>query len=344
MSRLLALMQNQVEDLVQKGVPAAFLGSSLSKKKEACVLRRLIDCQLRVLYRSPEKLVPGRHQRQDCLEAVHQLYTRGLFQLLLVDEAYCVSQWGGDFRPAFQKLGNVRDMFPAVPVLALTASAAPSVRSDVCQSLRMTTPIMIVESCWRSNLQIECKDDLPLATKIASIVALAQDLGGCGIVYVNARATATTVVSRLREAGAFADAYHAGLTAAQRTVVVANLQNGSCPLVVATVAFGMGIDQSNVNYVVHWEVPSCIPRFYQEIGRAGRLGQPARSVMWRSAGGIARLKARALSDADLAEVNEIVSLAYDDACCALACVGVRWRALACVGVRWRALACVVFCH
>lgn len=274
-SPLIALMLDQVEDLQQRGLPAAYLNSTLSAAQTETTLGALESGKLKLLFVAPERFDSPSFQA--CLGQV-------AVPLLVVDEAHCVSEWGHDFRPAYARLGGHRDRAPHAPLLALTATATPEVRADIVTLLAMREPQTIVRGVDRPNLRWEV---VPAATRDMKLRVLEALLGplatGSAIVYAESRSDTEAVADWLCGAGVHARAYHAGLPASARRSVQHGFMASEIPVIVATSAFGMGIDKPDVRLVIHYAFPATLESYYQEAGRAGRDGASARCVLLYSA-------------------------------------------------------------
>jgi len=267
-SPLIALMKDQVDALRANGVAAACLNSSLSAEESRDVLGRLRTGGLDLLYVAPERLV---------LDGFLAELDRLTVALFAIDEAHCVSQWGHDFRPEYVRLGCLRDRYPDVPIVALTATADEQTRDDVMRQLGLGDARVFVTGFDRPNIRYAA------AYKTKPFAQLVGFLGerrtASGIVYTLSRRRAEEVAGKLREAGFSAKAYHAGMDARSRTAVQDDFLGDRLDIVVATVAFGMGIDKPDVRFVVHYDMPKSIEGYYQETGRAGRDGLPADAFM-----------------------------------------------------------------
>ncbi|HNR70371.1 MAG: DNA helicase RecQ [Verrucomicrobia bacterium] len=277
-SPLIALMKDQVDALQASGVPATFLNSSLAAGESRARLRGLHNGEFRLLYVAPERLMlPG------CLADLQ----RWGVNLLAIDEAHCISEWGHDFRPEYRQLAELRQLFPTVPMMALTATATARVRHDIVTLLRLREPRCYVASFNRPNLTYRVFAKHKPYDQLRKF--LRERPGQSGIVYCQARKTAESVASRLEADGLKAKPYHAGLTAKERTAHQELFLQDEVRVICATIAFGMGINKPNVRFVVHYDLPKNIEGYYQETGRAGRDGLPSECVLLFSAGDVAKL-------------------------------------------------------
>ena len=267
-SPLIALMADQVAGLQQLGVDAARLDSNISPEERERVWRRLGEGGLDLLYVSPEGLMQG---------AVLERLSAQPVCLLAVDEAHCVSQWGHDFRPEYRTLGRLADVFPGTPRLAVTATADARTREDIRKELRLTTAAEFVDSFARPELQLSAeRRSGPAHRRVVEIVSGAP---GCsGVVYAGSRDGVERLAETLRGAGVDALAYHAGLEKGVRQERLTTFLGRDGVVMVATIAFGMGIDKPDVRFVVHADPPASIEAYWQEVGRAGRDGAAARGV------------------------------------------------------------------
>jgi ATP-dependent DNA helicase RecQ len=267
-SPLIALMKDQVDALIANGVSAAVLNSSLTSAEVGRVFQQLDSGKLDLLYVAPERLMMS-----DFLERLGSLK----LSLFAIDEAHCISQWGHDFRPEYTQLGRLRPLFPSVPIVAMTATADPETRKDILAQLGLPDASVFVAGFDRPNITYT------VIPKQKPLVQLGSFLSGrrdeAGIVYALSRKRVEQVAERLQQAGFSAAAYHAGLPDEERKRVQNAFRKDDIRIVVATVAFGMGIDKPNVRFVVHYDMPKSVESYYQETGRAGRDGLPSEARM-----------------------------------------------------------------
>lgn len=272
-SPLISLMKDQVEALQANGIAAGALNSSNDETTNANLRRACIEGKLKLLYISPEKLIA---------EADYLLRDMNI-SLFAVDEAHCISQWGHDFRPEYTQMGLLHRSFPRVPIIALTATADKITREDIVRQLQLNDPKVFISSFDRPNLSLEVKRGYQQKEKSKAILEfIARHQEGSGIIYCMSRSKTETVAQMLKKQGIRAGVYHAGLPAEERNRTQDAFIRDRLQVVCATIAFGMGIDKSNVRWVIHYNLPKSIESFYQEIGRAGRDGVPSNTVLFYS--------------------------------------------------------------
>lgn len=270
-SPLISLMKDQVQALKSNGIKADFFNSSISPEEENAVIDRAMKGELQLLYLSPEKLI-----------SVSNTWLRELnIKLVAVDEAHCVSMWGHDFRPEYTQLKNFRNSLPEVPFMALTATADKSARKDIEQQLGLRKSKLFISSFDRKNLSIEVKGMVPKKQKLQEIKRFIKSKKGeGGIIYCLSRKNTEEVSAYLEVEGLSVAHYHAGMNAENREEVQTKFINDDIKIIVATIAFGMGIDKPNVRWVIHYNLPKNLEGYYQEIGRAGRDGLPSDTILY----------------------------------------------------------------
>jgi ATP-dependent DNA helicase RecQ len=266
-SPLIALMKDQVDNLEKRGIPAATIISDMNKFETELVMNKAITGQLKFLYVSPERL-----ETQTFLANLPLMK----INLLAIDEAHCVSQWGYDFRPPYLKIAKIREFLPDSPVIALTATATPSVVVDIQDKLAFKKPCVFQKSFARENLTYYVFHE---ENKLGRLIKIIQTVKGAGVVYVRNRKKTQEVADYLNNQGFRAACYHAGLDTAVRNVRQADWISDRTPIMVATNAFGMGIDKPNCRFVVHLDLPDSLEAYFQEAGRGGRDGQRAHAVV-----------------------------------------------------------------
>ena len=278
-SPLIALMKDQVEGLIENGIAANFLNSSLEPEEAYEIERSLLAGDIKLLYVSPEKLVTPTFQ--NFLKQIE-------VSLFAIDEAHCISSWGHDFRTEYTKLGRIKKAFPKVPIVALTATADKITRKDIVTQLSLKNPKIFITSFDRPNLSLTV---LPGRKRIQAIVDFVkQHPKDSGIVYCLSRKQTEKVAEALQRENVKADHYHAGLNSQIRPQTQEDFIRGNSQVIVATVAFGMGIDKSNVRFVIHHNLPKNIEGYYQEIGRAGRDGLPSETILFYTMADVVLLK------------------------------------------------------
>ncbi|MFI2742328.1 DNA helicase RecQ [Zhouia sp. PK063] len=276
-SPLIALMKDQVDGLTTNGIAAAFLNSSQSEQQQQYIYHQLQQQEIKLLYVAPESL-----------SYVENVFNNFPLSLIAVDEAHCISSWGHDFRPAYTQLGFLKNRFPSVPLVALTATADKATRDDIVEQLNIPNAKRFISSFNRENLSLEVR---PANNRVRQIIDFVEDHPfESGIIYCLSRKATESLADKLQNAGFKAQAYHAGLSSEKRSKVQEAFINDETQIICATIAFGMGIDKSNVRWVIHYNLPKNIEGYYQEIGRAGRDGLPSNTLLFHSYGDVIQLK------------------------------------------------------
>ncbi|MCW8331095.1 ATP-dependent DNA helicase RecQ [Photobacterium sp. SDRW27] len=278
-SPLISLMKDQVDQLNANGVSAAYLNSTMSRDEMQETFRAMQGGEVKLVYVSPERVLT-----RDFLERLSDMP----LSLVAVDEAHCISQWGHDFRPEYAALGALKQHFDQLPIMALTATADETTRNDIVSRLSLVEPHTYLGSFDRPNIRYTLQEKYKPMSQLTRYLSGVR--GQCGIVYCNSRKRVEQITEKLCESGIRAAAYHAGLDHYDRAQVQEGFQRDDIHIVVATVAFGMGINKPNVRFVVHYDIPRNIESYYQETGRAGRDGLPAEAVMFYDPSDLAWLR------------------------------------------------------
>lgn len=279
-SPLIALMKDQVMNLQQRKIPAKFIVSGMSYREIDIVLDQCVRGEIKFLYVSPERLLT---------QIFRMRFERMNVNMIAVDEAHCISQWGYDFRPSYMRIAEIREMQPDVPVIALTATATPDVVDDIQERLGFKEKNVFKKSFVRENLAYVVQEEEGKLTRLLKVI---QGIGGSGVVYVRSRKRTKSIADFLKRNKIAADFYHAGLSSAHRDAKQANWVRNKTQVIVATNAFGMGIDKSDVRFVVHMDLPDSMEAYFQEAGRGGRDGKKAFAIAFYTKKDIDSLKER----------------------------------------------------
>ncbi|NEQ98983.1 MAG: DNA helicase RecQ [Cyanothece sp. SIO2G6] len=283
-SPLISLMQDQVDALNDQGIAATYLNSSLPMGEVIVRERLLLERKIKLLYISPERLMQDRFQA-----FLRHVYDTVGLDSLVVDEAHCVSDWGHDFRPEYRQLSEMRSHFPKLPVMALTATATERVREDILTQLRLREPFIHVASFNRPNLYYEVRQkQRGVYNELRQFLIQHQDESG--IIYCFSRKRVNELTEKLQKDGFLALPYHAGLDDHTRASNQTQFLRDDVQIIVATIAFGMGINKSNVRFVIHYDLPKTLEHYYQESGRAGRDGEPSQCILYFSYGDISSVE------------------------------------------------------
>ena len=308
-SPLISLMKDQVESLQANGIAAKAMNSNNDETENANLRRECVQGKIKLLYISPERL----------LSEMNFLLKDIKISLFAIDEAHCISQWGHDFRPEYTQLKAIREQFPRVPIVALTATADKITRQDIIHQLNLKEPQIFISSFDRPNLSLDVRRGYQQKDKTRTILEfIFKRRNECGIIYCMSRDKTEKVAEMLLNHGIKATVYHAGLSASARDRAQEDFINDRVQVVCATIAFGMGIDKSNVRWIIHYNLPKSIESFYQEIGRAGRDGVKSDTLLFYSLGDLVMLSKFAMDSGqqqiNLEKLNRMQQYAESDIC------------------------------
>ncbi|MFA5188418.1 MAG: DNA helicase RecQ [Patescibacteria group bacterium] len=311
-SPLISLMKDQVDALRVNGIKASYLNSSLTEAEYSAVYEQLKQGELKLLYIAPERLFHNNGQFMDFLKTIK-------VSLFAIDEAHCISHWGHDFRPEYRMLSSLKKEFPTVPIIALTATADKLTRDDILNKLQLDTDKVFISSFNRPNIHYFVEQKRGMYEHLINY--LAQHRGDSGIIYVLSRNSTENLAAKLSSDGFFAKPYHAGLTNEARQECQDLFAKDEIKIIVATIAFGMGINKSNVRFVIHADLPKNIESYYQETGRGGRDGLKSDAILYYSGGDVVKLKKFAMVEGNpeqsrimLRKLSQMASLCEVSAC------------------------------
>ena len=296
-SPLISLMKDQVDALRANGIGAGYLNSSLSSTDQGQIMRMAETGKIKLLYVAPERLLQQGDGFMNFLRNIN-------VSLFAIDEAHCISSWGHDFRPEYMQLARLKHLFPHVPVVALTATADKLVRKDILEKLELHQPQTFISSFNRANIRYYVEAKKNFYEKLMEFLAKRKDESG--IIYCLSRAGTEALAEDLRQDGFNAMAYHAGLEKGLRETAQEKFIRDEVKIIVATIAFGMGIDKPNVRFVVHADLPKNIEGYYQETGRAGRDGLQSEAVLYFSAGDVVKMKKFVMIDNNPAQTQILI--------------------------------------